>query len=442
MAAPIPGTVQTGDGSGRKLSLPPISAPSSVVEAADGSPAASLLEAEPGAVRATPTRTMTEAEADAEADQLAEGIAKAVDASPEEFQSTQEAVMQHAFESAFSIDDSGSEQASRPRIGGGMGAAAKVGYEPTHAAPVDDVPGVVAVSADSDMLKSLSSPDMSELQRPAEDGGAGQSSAAAAAQQAPLRHRSADGALMASAKVQSLSERVEAKRQKALKPKKTSSTGGARQLTPSARVQATLQQLREPLLTRFSNWYVSNAVVQTLSVAVSIASSAVYVLETYLDESKSQVTAYVVLEVLFASIFLVDYVATIVAADNRLSYVFSFVGMADLLSILPVLSIWLEQSKNFGFTRFLRVFKAVRVLRLNNIVSEQQLAKGNSAQAKVTRRAISLALSLFGIIFVCSGAVHTLQFLEDGAATEGNPAFDHHMDFHDAFYFGVCASAA
>ena len=62
-------------------------------------------------------------------------------------------------------------------------------------------------------------------------------------------------------------------------------------------------------------------------------------------------------ELVVVSIFALEYVLRIVAADNKLAFLFSFYGLVDLLAIAPFFLRGLD-------TRFLRVLRILRVLRV------------------------------------------------------------------------------
>lgn len=66
------------------------------------------------------------------------------------------------------------------------------------------------------------------------------------------------------------------------------------------------------------------------------------------------------MEISVTALFTVEYILRIYAAPNRLRYCFSFLGIVDLLSILPL------YLGTIG-TRYLRIFRLVRLLKIGGI---------------------------------------------------------------------------
>jgi phosphoserine phosphatase RsbU/P len=87
-------------------------------------------------------------------------------------------------------------------------------------------------------------------------------------------------------------------------------------------------------------------------------------------------------ELIVVAVFALEYLLRIVAADNKIAFIFSFYGLVDLLAIAPFFLSGLD-------TRFLRVLRILRVLRvlkvqrrvLENTVTERtrELAQRNAA---------------------------------------------------------------
>lgn len=67
-------------------------------------------------------------------------------------------------------------------------------------------------------------------------------------------------------------------------------------------------------------------------------------------------------DILFYSIFAIEYFLRIYVSDKRLKYIFSFFGIVDLLAILPFL---FARQFDLRAIRALRVFRLTRVLKIS-----------------------------------------------------------------------------
>ena len=80
------------------------------------------------------------------------------------------------------------------------------------------------------------------------------------------------------------------------------------------------------------------------------------------------------LEWVFTLMFTVEYLLRIYSSPKRLSYIFSFYGLVDLLAILPTyLAIFLPGASYWLVLRLLRVLRVFRVLKLVRYLSEANI---------------------------------------------------------------------
>ena len=107
-------------------------------------------------------------------------------------------------------------------------------------------------------------------------------------------------------------------------------------------------------------------------------------------------------DVLIAPVFLVDFVYRLVSAPSRRRYVVRQYGWADLLSILPTLGL-------------LRIFRVVRVVRLLRAYGAQNLA----GELDRTRALATFLLTLFLVVLVVEFAGMAIYVVE-GHDPEGN----------------------
>lgn len=95
-----------------------------------------------------------------------------------------------------------------------------------------------------------------------------------------------------------------------------------------------------------------------LSLFVILLSIFVFTLETIPSLHKFHRVFYG-LEVIFVLIFTAEYIWRLKHSTNKLSFVFSFYGLVDLISILPFYI-----SLGFADLRWVRVLRVVRVFRI------------------------------------------------------------------------------
>ena len=97
-------------------------------------------------------------------------------------------------------------------------------------------------------------------------------------------------------------------------------------------------------------------------------------------------TLLVVLEWIITVFFTLEYALRIVCSPNWKRYVFSFYGIIDLISILPVyLSFFIEKSKFLSIIRILRLLRIFRILDLVQFTQQaNQLKKAlKNSQTKI-----------------------------------------------------------
>ena len=95
-----------------------------------------------------------------------------------------------------------------------------------------------------------------------------------------------------------------------------------------------------------------------------LISITVLTIQTVPDLSPKARTALFVLNVTLSILFAVEYGIRVWSAENRLRYVFSFWGIIDFLSILPMVTLLWPDS---AVLRILHIFRALRLLHLGRM---------------------------------------------------------------------------
>lgn len=140
-----------------------------------------------------------------------------------------------------------------------------------------------------------------------------------------------------------------------------------------------------------------------------IASVMVAVLESVKSVGTSYGTLLRTLEWIFTIIFTIEYFARIISIGRPVKYMTSFLGIIDLLSIIPTyLSLILTGAQSLIIIRAIRLLRVYRVLKLTRHVKEANvLVKAlRSGRFKITvflSTVISVVLIMGTLMYVVEG---------------------------------------
>lgn len=117
----------------------------------------------------------------------------------------------------------------------------------------------------------------------------------------------------------------------------------------------------------------------------------------------------IVLEWIFTVLFTIEYLTRIFVSKKPLRYIFSFYGIIDLLSILPMFfSLFLAGSHILSSFRILRLLRLFRVLRLIEFMEE-------SSRLKVALLASRAKIMVFlYTVMIISILIGTLMYYIEG----------------------------
>lgn len=142
-----------------------------------------------------------------------------------------------------------------------------------------------------------------------------------------------------------------------------------------------------------------NLLIQILIIISIFAFS----LETLPDLDDGQRHALHILELIIVAIFIVEYLLRLYAAPKRLSYVFSFYGIIDLVSILPsILTSTLD-------LRGLRIFRLLRLIRILKLV-RYNVALRRFLRAFLVAREEIILFGVVALMLLYVGAVGIYYF--------------------------------
>ncbi len=135
--------------------------------------------------------------------------------------------------------------------------------------------------------------------------------------------------------------------------------------------------IKEAFLNERSRIYLINNNFIIFFVFVSVG--AMIAESMYVDSDIPAFLKYLEYFILF--IFSLDYILNIYAARSKKKYIFSFMGIVDLLAVLPAYFGFINLSgiKIFQFAKVLRFLRFMRLLRMLRVL---KLSKGITREAK------------------------------------------------------------
>lgn len=129
-------------------------------------------------------------------------------------------------------------------------------------------------------------------------------------------------------------------------------------------------------------------------------------------------STFYIIEVALTTLFTVEYFLRIYAAPQRLKYCFSFLGIIDLLAILPFYL-------GLVSTQYVRAFRLIRLIRIlkithiqaaenageeKNVGKEFDLLEGETIEHVVSKHPVFFLLGLVPVLFMTIAALLVLLF--------------------------------
>ncbi len=151
-------------------------------------------------------------------------------------------------------------------------------------------------------------------------------------------------------------------------------------------------------------------IVLLILILVSVAA---VMLETVSFIDDQYHTTLRVIEWIVTVFFTLEYLARIWIVKKPKSYIFSVLGIIDLLSILPTyLSFILVGSQSFAILRALRLLRIFRILKLVRFVSEAQILGRalRSSRHKITVFFFALLI----LVFILGSIMYLIEGPESG----------------------------
>jgi len=120
-----------------------------------------------------------------------------------------------------------------------------------------------------------------------------------------------------------------------------------------------------------------------------------------------------VLEWFFTILFTVEYLLRIIAVKKPLLYIVSFLGLIDLLAIIPMyLSIFIAGAQSLLVLRALRLLRIFRIFKLTHFLSEMSFL-GAALRSSLKKISIFM-LVVIAIVVILGSIMYLVEPAENG----------------------------
>jgi len=122
---------------------------------------------------------------------------------------------------------------------------------------------------------------------------------------------------------------------------------------------------------------------------------------------------FLAIEWIFTILFTIEYLLRIASVHRPRHYIFSFLGIVDLVAILPTyLAIFFSGGQTFAVIRALRLLRVFRILKLSHYTSE---ANYLSRALKASRRKIIVFVStVLTLVLIIGSMMYLVEGPEHG----------------------------
>jgi voltage-gated potassium channel len=151
-----------------------------------------------------------------------------------------------------------------------------------------------------------------------------------------------------------------------------------------------------------------------ISLLILILSSILIVMldsVSFLHQQNAQL--FFVLEWVFTVLFTLEYILRLISVKKPTLYMFSLLGMIDLLALLPMyLSIVFVGAQSLLVLRALRLLRVFRIFKLTHFISEMNFL---SAALRSSLKKISIfMLSVLAIVIILGSLMYLIERGENG----------------------------
>ena len=144
-------------------------------------------------------------------------------------------------------------------------------------------------------------------------------------------------------------------------------------------------------------------------LALTIVSTAVIMMESMALIDLRFHFIFLYIEYAITALFTIEYILRILVVRNKKKYIFSFMGIIDLMAILPLyLSLFFPVTKFLSIIRLLRILRVFRILNLLDYMNDghyiTKALKGSSRKIYIFLLFLSIVVTIIGsLMFVIEG---------------------------------------
>ncbi|HVG43005.1 MAG TPA: ion transporter, partial [Chitinophagaceae bacterium] len=150
----------------------------------------------------------------------------------------------------------------------------------------------------------------------------------------------------------------------------------------------------------------------TLLFAI-LASILVVVLDSIESYHRLYGNLFYKIEWSFTFLFTIEYILRLVCIKQPIRYVFSFLGLIDLLSIIPAyLSIFFVGAQSLLVLRALRLLRIFRIFKLTHFISEMQFL-GSAIKGSLKKISIFM-LFVLAMVIILGSVMYLIEGRKNG----------------------------
>ncbi len=122
---------------------------------------------------------------------------------------------------------------------------------------------------------------------------------------------------------------------------------------------------------------------------------------------------FYILEWVFSILFTIEYILRLVSVHRPILYARSFLGIIDLLAILPVyLSLFFAGAQSLLVFRALRLLRVFRIFKLNHFISEMNFL-GVALRSSIKKISIFM-LTVLMMVIILGSLMYLIEHQENG----------------------------
>jgi voltage-gated potassium channel len=144
-----------------------------------------------------------------------------------------------------------------------------------------------------------------------------------------------------------------------------------------------------------------------------ISSIVVVMLDSIESFNREYAKIFDILEWIFTILFTIEYILRLVSIGKPWRYVFSFLGLIDLLAIIPsYLSIFFPRAQSLLVLRALRLLRIFRIFKLTHFLTEADFLK--TAIIASLKKISVFMLVVFSLVMILGSVMYLVEKGQNG----------------------------